>query len=119
MKTVSRVFQSVLLAMSLSACADSRQGTNSETLVETRTFLYADGADAKSRVERTILASGAEVLHGETEIQSDGADLLLVEDAKLDARGQLTWAETALSKRCGGEAPQRIIYEATSGVVRT
>jgi hypothetical protein len=119
MKTVSRVIPSVLLALSLSACADSRQATNGETPVETRTFLYADGADAKSRVERRILASGAEVLHGETEIQSDGADLLLVEDARLDARGQLTWAEIALSKRCSGEAPQRITYEATHGVVRT
>ena len=104
MKTVSRVFQSVLLALSLSACADSRQGTSGETPVETRTFLYTDGTDTKSRVERRILANGAEVLHGETEIQSDGEGLLLVEDARLDARGQLIHAETALSKRCSGEA---------------
>ncbi len=119
MKTARRVIQSVLLALSLSACADSRQIALGETPVETRTFLYTDGADAKSRVERRILANGGEVLHGETEIQSDGEGLLLVEDARLDARGQLIHAETALSKRCSGEAPQRIVYEPAQGVVRT
>lgn len=119
MKTARRVIQSVLLALSLAACADSRQAALDETPVETRTFLYTDGTDTKSRVERRTLASGAEALHGETEISSDGADLLLVEDARLDARGQLLTAEVTLSKRCGGEAPQRIVYEATQGVVRT
>ncbi len=120
MKTARRVIQSVLLALSLSACADSRQIALGEAPVETRTFLYTDGIDSKSRVERRILANGAEVLHGETEIQSDGEGLLLlVEDARLDARGQLTHAETALSKRCSREAPQRIVYEPAQGVVRT
>jgi hypothetical protein len=119
MKTARRVTQSVLLALTLSACADSRPTALGETPVETRTFLYADGTDTKSRVERRILASGAEALHGETEFQSDGADLLLVEDARLDARGKLIKAEISLSKRCSGEAPQRITYEATEGVVRT
>jgi hypothetical protein len=119
MKTARRVIESALLALSLSACADSRNGAHGEIPTETRTFLYADGADAKSRVERRIMTNGAEALHGETEIQSDSGYLLLVEDAKLDARGHLISAEVALSKRCGGEIEQRIIYDASEGVVRT
>lgn len=118
MQTLRRVILGVLLAVSLPACADSRKSAPEETPIATRTFLYSDGAGALGRVERRLMADGAEKLHGQTEIQSDGGHFLVVEDVVLDARGRLVRAETAIAGRCAEVTEQRIVYEPSTGVVR-
>ncbi|MEP7119759.1 MAG: hypothetical protein ABJE95_02570 [Byssovorax sp.] len=118
MNTIRRVILGAILAISLPACADSRPTSVDETPLATRTFLFADGAGALGRVERTITTSGEERLHGQTEIQSDGGHFLVVEDATLDSRGRLVHAETAIAGRCAEVTEQRIVYDAASGVVR-
>ncbi len=117
MKTLRRVILGALLAVSLPACADSRHSKPEEAPIATRTFLYADGAGALGRVERRIMADGEERLHGRTEIQSEGGHFLVVEDVTLDPRGRLVRAETAIAGRCAEVTEQRIVYEASKGVV--
>jgi hypothetical protein len=118
MKTLRRVVLGVLLAVSLPACADLRRSKVDEIPVATRTFLYSDGGGALGRVERRIMADGEERLHGQTEIQSDGGHFLVVEDVTLDPRGRLVRAETAIAGRCAEVTEQRIVYEASKGMVR-
>ena len=118
MKTLRRVILGVLLAVSLPACADSRRSTPEETPLATRTFLYGGGAGALARVERRLMADGEERLHGQTEIQSEGGHFLVVEDVTLEYRGRLVRAETAIAGRCAEGTEQRIVYDASSGVVR-
>lgn len=118
MNTIRRMILGVILAASLPACADSRRTSAEEAPIATRTFLYADGAGALGRVERRIMANGEERLHGQTEIQSDGGHFLVIEDVTLDPRGRLVRAETAVAGRCAEVTEQRIVYEASTGVVR-
>ena len=113
-----RAILGVILAVSLPACADSRRTASDETPIATRTFLYSDGVGDVGRVERRIMASGEERLHGQTEIQSDGSHFLVVEDVTLDPRGRLVRAETAISGRCPGAIEQRIVYDVAKGTVQ-
>jgi len=119
MKTLRRVILGVLLAVSLPACADSRRSTAEATPLATQTYFYTDGAGALGRVERRLMADGEERLHGQTEIQSDGGHFQVVEDVVLDPRGRLVRAETAIAGRCAEVTEQRIVYDASRGVVRS
>ena len=118
MKALRRAILGVILAVSLPACADSRRTASDETPIATRTFLYSDSVGDVGRVERRIMASGEERLHGQTEIQSDGSHFLVVEDVTLDPRGRLVRAETAISGRCPGAIEQRIVYDVAKGAVQ-
>ena len=118
MKSHLRGILGAILAISLPACADSRRSAPDEAPIATRTFLYSDDVGDVGRVERRIMASGEERLHGETEIQSDGAHFLVVEDVKLDPRGRLVRAETAVTARCAGATEQWTVYDATNGTVQ-
>jgi hypothetical protein len=89
-----------------------------------RALVYeiAGGAEAHSRVERTLRADGSEVLRGRTEIGGPrGAKVraIAIEEVEIDAQGRLVSADVSLvSGAEGSEVKKRVHLDPAKGLVR-
>jgi len=114
---VRRVLLGVLAGLTLSSSCATAPTTGAQALPEARTFVYGDNAGSQSRVERSIAADGQETLHGETEIAGVGRVARVVEDATIDAAGNLLHVEIALFSRCNEQADKRLSFDRARGLV--